>query len=905
MSNQTLAYFAMNRGLVSRLSLARADLKRMAASADIFVNYMPRVLGSMMLRPGLGYKGSTKSDAAARFLDFVFSSSQKALLEFTDSVLRVWISDTVITRPSVSTAVANGNFTTNLANWTDNDEAGGVSQWASPGYMQLNGNGTAAAIRDQTLTVAAGDIGVEHALTIVIARGPVVLTVGTSAGDGTYVAQTELGTGTHSLAFTPTGDVYVRFQSRLIRTVYVDSCNIAAAGVMELPSPYPAAALGTIRKDQSGDVVYVANSTYQQRKVERRATRSWSIVLYQPNDGPFRVQNVSTTTITPSVLNGNGTLISSVNLFKSTHVGALFAVTSTGQTVTKSVTAANDVTSAMEVTGVGTDRTITIIITGFTGGGRTIVLQRSFDNSVWVDVSGKSWTADTTEGYADGLDNQTVYYRLKCTVVGTAGTTVATLSIPTGSIRGIARVTAYTNATTVDMEVLTDFGGTAASTVWEEGKWSDYRGWPSSVAFYEGRLVWAGKDSANLSVSDGFESYDPEVVGDSGPIDRSIGSGPVDTINWVLPLQRLMLGGQMAEFSCRSNSLDEPLTPTNFNIKTASTQGSAPVMAVKVDNQGIYVQRGGIRVFALEFDTGAYDYTSNHISAIVPTIGSPGINRIAVQRQPDTRVHFIRSDGTVAVLVFEKTESVACWLEVETDGLVEDCVVLPGDDGDQEDQVYYVVKRTINGSTKRFLERWATEAECRGLEDDNVTVSPLCLIGDSFVSYTTNTTTTPAAAHLEGEQVVVWADGVDVGHDSSDDLIYSISGGVLSPALDTAPTQVMIGLPYTAQWRSGKLVQLQNQLGTAMKEQKNISNLGLILADVHRKGIKFGPDFTNMDDLPSVETGAPVDADHVHAELDDNFMAFPGTWTVDQRICLQSIAPRPATVLAIVCSVNF
>lgn len=904
MSRQTLAYFVMNRGLVSRLSLGRADLKRMAVAADVFMNYMPRVLGSMMLRPGLGFLGDTKDDAAARYLPFVFSVDQKALLEFTDMVLRVWIDDALVTRPSVTTAVSNGDFTTDLSGWTDNDESGATSAWESPGYMRLTGNGSAAAIRDQTVSVTGANLGVEHALNITIEHGPVTFSAGTSAGNGDYIAETTLATGTHSLAFTPSTDVYIRFSSRLARSVYVDSCNIASAGVMELTSPYPAAALGTIRSDQSGDVVFLANVGYQQRKIERRATRSWSIVTYLPEDGPFRTQNVGPTTLTPSALTGNGTLTASVATFKTTHVGALFAVTSTGQTVTKNMTALNDATAAAEVTGVGSDRTITIILSGFPAG-RTVILQRSFDNAAWAAVSGKSWTADTTEAYADGLDNQIVYYRLICTVAGAAGTTQATLSIPTGSIRGVCRVTAYTSPTVVDMEVLSDFGGASASSVWEEGKWSDYRGWPTGVALYEGRLVWAGKDSANLSVSDGFESFDPETTGDSGPIDRSIGSGPVDTINWILPLQRLILGGQMAEFSCRSTSFDEPLTPTNFNIKKASTQGSASVPGVQVDQQGIYVQRGGTRVYALEFDGQSYDYNSNHLSAIYPTIGKPGIVRIAAQRQPDTRVHFIRSDGTVAILVFDKTEQVICWLEFETDGLVEDAVVLPSDDGEQEDHVYYVVKRTINGATKRYLERWATEDECRGLEDDNVTVTPLCMLGDSYITYTANTSTTPAAAHLEGEQVVVWADGADIGHDADDNLIYTVTGGVLSPALPQVYTHVMIGLPYTAQWRSGKLVQLANQLGTAIKEQKNINNLGLILADTHRKGIKFGPDFDNLDDLPSVESGAPVGANHIHPELDDNFMPFPGTWTVDQRICLQSIAPRPATALAIVCSVDF
>jgi len=38
----------------------------------------------------------------------------------------------------------------------------------------------------------------------------------------------------------------------------------------------------------------------------------------------------------------------------------------------------------------------------------------------------------------------------------------------------------------------------------------------------------------------------------------------------------------------------------------------------------------------------------------------------------------------------------------------------PGRDRSTEDQVYYVVNRTINGATVRYLEKWAKETDCRG-----------------------------------------------------------------------------------------------------------------------------------------------------------------------------------------------
>ena len=108
------ALLAFNRGLVSRLALARSDLKRMALSAEEQTNWMPRAMGSMMLRPGMQYLGSTRSDLAAAFIPFIFSATDTAAIELTDSSMRVWVSGAVITRVAVSSAVTNGTFDTNV-----------------------------------------------------------------------------------------------------------------------------------------------------------------------------------------------------------------------------------------------------------------------------------------------------------------------------------------------------------------------------------------------------------------------------------------------------------------------------------------------------------------------------------------------------------------------------------------------------------------------------------------------------------------------------------------------------------------------------------------------------------------------------------------------------------------------
>ena len=899
---QSAAFLTFNRGIISRLGLARLDLARGRLSAQTMRNWMPRVLGSMMLRPGLQYLGSTHSDAAARFIPFVFAVDDKALIELTASVMRIWVDDAVVSRPTVTTAVTNGGFDTNVASWTDNDEAGGVSDWVSGGYLGLTGNGSAAAIRSQQVTVSAPNQGVEHGLRVVVARGPVTLRVGSTAGGDEYVNETDLQTGTHSLAFTPTGDFHVRFLSRLKRQVLVDSCTVDAAGAMTLPTPWAAADLGKIRFDQSADVIFAACVGYTQRRLERRAARSWSVVQYLPPDGPFRVENTGPITLTPGALSGNTTLTASASLFRSTNApsannaGSLFRVTSSGQRVTASVTAENVFTSAILVTGTGTQRPFTVIRSGTWVA--TVTLQRSLESAdgPWVDVT--TYTTNGTVSFDDGLSNQDAHYRIGVKTGGfTSGTVELELNYSGGSITGVCRVTAFTSSTVVSVEVISDFGATTATDNWAEGEWSDRRGWPSAVAFHEGRLGWGGKGKFILSESDAFDAFDPDTEGDSAAINRSIGSGPVDTLGWMTSLERLIGGGQGAVWSARSSSLDEPLTPTNFNLKTTATFGAATVDPLKIDRRAIYVEKSGVRVVELSManDPTAIDYGAVDLTQLAPEIGEPAIVRTAVQRQPDTRLHFVRSDGVAAVLLFDVTENTLCWLEIESDGasgLIEDVVVLPGEA--LEDDVYYVVRRTINGATKRYLEKWAQESAARGGAGNR--------IGDSFSVYSgAAATAITGLSHLEGQQVSVWADGADVGTATSTAAswthTYTVSGGQIT--LAAAASIVCVGLPYRAQWKSGKLA-IGAALGTPLTKKKRLTGFGEILADTHAQGLLYGRSFEKMDPLPLMREGAPVSAGAVLEDAEDGALGFPGDWSTDSRLCLEARSPRPCTIVACV-----
>lgn len=890
------ATLALNRGLLSRLGLARIDLNRTAMAAEVMTNWRPRVLGSMSIRPGTQYLGTTRNHARAKCFPFVYADDFAARLEITAGVMRVWVDDALVTRPAVTATVTNGDFTSNVTGWTDSDEAGAVSGWLG-GYLTLLGTGTNAAIRDQQVMV--NEAGVQHALRIVIGRGPVILRVGSSSGDDDYIQETTLGTGVHSLTLTPTANFYIRLMSRRAFTTFVDSVTIEAAGVLELAVPWQEADLARIRmnpESQSSDIVYVACAGYQQRKIERRENNSWSVVLYEPETGPFRLINATPITLTASALNGDITVTASKALFRATHVGALFRIQSIGQRVEAAISGQDQWSDPIRVSGVDNQRKFQITIAGTWAG--TVHLQYSVgEPGSWVDV--KSWTGNTTnETYDDTLDNEIIYYRIGIKSGNyTSGTANVSLTFASGSITGVVRVTGYTSPTQMSAVVLKALGGTSASTDWWEGAWSDRRGWPSAICIYEGRIWNGGLDKMNGSIVDAYEDYDDTYEGDAGPISRSIGEGPTQTINWMLPLNRLVIGTQLNSSSVqavkfaannplsgRSSSFDEPLTPTNFNLKNTATGA-------------FFVQRSGQRLMRLSFDLNESDYKPEDMNAAVPDLCEQGITHIAVQYQPDMRVYCLRPDGTYALMVHDAAEGVICWLEEETAGVVEDASVLPGD---QEDQVYLVVRRTINGQTVRYHEKFAMESECRG--------APEAYLADAHYRYAgAETTTISGLAHLNGELVVVWGwNTVSPFTDEDDRIIgrdlgsFTVSSGQIA-GLSDAVTNACIGLPYRAPFQSAKQA-FGAAMGTPLNQKKRIDHVGLILADTHVGGLRFGPDFDHLDDLPAIEDEAEVGNDHIYESYDHEMHPFDSEWTTDARVCLEAASPRPATVLCFTAS---
>ncbi len=595
----------------------------------------------------------------------------------------------------------------------------------------------------------------------------------------------------------------------------------------------------------------------------------------------------------------------------------------------------------------------------------TLTLQRSYDSadSGFIDVStatsNGSPTFSSSTGGTSGspdLDNVICWERVGFKGGNYTSGNITVISTYAGSGGyGICRVTGYNSPTSVNIAVLTPFSTLQATTDWVEGDWSSFRGWPTSVCFHEGRLCWFGGDQAWLSASDDYTSYadinlDGTSTGDSGAINVTLGSGPVDTISWGLSLTRLMIGREQSIGSARSSNFDEPLTPTAIVIRDCSDQGAQRLPAIKAGKRGIFVQQSGRKVYELSFDAQEMDYDDRDLTRLNLDIGLQGFVDIDKETQPDKMIYLPRGDGQCAALLYDVKDEVEAWWRIQTLGVIENVAVLPQDG--IEDLVYFVVRRVVNGVTRRFIERLAPRTNCVG--------GAINQQADCHVVYRGSPVSSIAIPQLPNTLVSVWADGASIGSGISDgsgnlampdgqshsSIVAGLAGTVVSNTGTSASTALAVGteyngypaevfadigstgepvhigplavqngiitlpngqaaptiiacLGYVAPFMTSKLAYAA-QLGSALTQRKRIDHVGLLLYDANFQGLQFGQRFDVLDNMPLYEAGAVTPAGTTWSEYDEPMIEVPGSWQTDARLCLLAQAPNPCTVGGIV-----
>lgn len=184
-----------------------------------------------------------------------------------------------------------------------------------------------------------------------------------------------------------------------------------------------------------------------------------------------------------------------------------------------------------------------------------------------------------------------------------------------------------------------------------------------------------------------------------------------DQINPIMHLSQtevpvvLTYGG---EFSLTGSAAKSTITPTNINIKGFSTYGANKVRPVRIGTQLLWVQRSGKKLYAMAFNAAYDTFISNNITVLSDHITKTGIIDMAYQQEPESILWTVRKDGQKATLTIDQEQEVLGWSRQITDGAFEAVASIPNDKGTNDD-VWCIVRRTINGSEVRYIERFSAD----------------------------------------------------------------------------------------------------------------------------------------------------------------------------------------------------
>lgn len=729
-----------NVGEYDTAGLTRLDLKDTRLSAEIQENVMPHEVGKGQVRPGTTYLGRSHYDLEARLVPFARTPTEKALLEMTRYNLRVWVDDALVTRNEVDCVIANDSFQESgtsgpiynplePSGWSLRTETGSFISVPGDGslYMGPNNQGTKCFAQHAGTT---GSPGVEHAVRVVVARGPVSFKIGSTPDAQDLFAETYLDTGVHSLAFTPYGSFYIRFTCLAQKRLEITECSIEEPGIMTIDAPWSEDDIWLFNFEQSADVIFCANKNLKQLKLERRGDTSWSVAYYETYDGPF-TDPQGAGEVSVSVSNSyQGYAVTSTYALDPLMEGSLIRTFHDRLYKVFSLSAENTWTDPWRVTGIVgkdfNDRRFTWTLLA-SGAHMTITMQRSIsgENGDYIDAPRDDGTSTTNVVLSGGTVNNSydhkgeeednnleAYHRVGIKpgdyTSGSAGITVTyqgDSGYGTGYLRNV-----LTDGKEFEIEWLERPNSDGVTKAWEVGAWSDYYGWPSAVAIYDNRLWWGRNDRVWASANGDFYSYDDTSVTSTATIERKIATGGASSkINWLVPLQRLIAGTASSEVSLRSNAVGEVLTQDNISVKDASSYGSSTVSPVRIDSRGVYIHRTGEKAMLLDYNGQARDYTSTGLNDFNDTILQPGVQQLAVQRQPETYVWAVRKDGQVPFLLMkidEEGNPLVCWARFVTEGDVESIAVLPDT---EQDAVYMSVKRPLPTEPDTIIETRSDE----------------------------------------------------------------------------------------------------------------------------------------------------------------------------------------------------
>jgi hypothetical protein len=454
---------------------------------------------------------------------------------------------------------------------------------------------------------------------------------------------------------------------------------------------------------------------------------------------------------------------------------------------------------------------------------------------------------------------------------------------------GYAKIVSFVDAQNVTIDIKDDFDNTTATADWKLGAFSDTTGHPSCVSFYEQRLVFAGTTSEPQTVffskAGDYENMTSGTNADDAMV-YTIAANQVNVIRYLKAQRTLVIGTTAAEYTVSADGTDASITPTNITIKKQSSYGSANVDAVTAGNAILFLQKAKRKIRELAYNFDSDSYVAPDLTILNDAVTDSGIVQMEWQQEPDNILWCVREDGQLAALTYQRSEAVVSWHRHILGGtfgsgnaVVESIASISGEIN--EDELWVIVKRTVNGATVRYVE-------CFSDFDFDETAATDFKFLDSHLSYSGSATSSLSGLdHLEGQTVSILADG-------SVHANKVVSSGGIS--LDRSVTKACVGLAYDSVLQTMRIEGGAAE-GTSQGKIKRISKVVLRLFET--VGVKVGPSLNNLETIPFRTTSSNLSAPVDTLIEGDKEIEFDDDYNSDGHIFIKQDQPLPASILAI------
>lgn len=412
--------------------------------------------------------------------------------------------------------------------------------------------------------------------------------------------------------------------------------------------------------------------------------------------------------------------------------------------------------------------------------------------------------------------------------------------------------------------------------------------YPSVVTFFEQRLVFAASNNNPqtlwFSQSADYLNFHTGTA-DNNALIYTIASNKVNAIRYLSATRILNIGTSGGEYVLTTTN-GGPVTPSQTVIRKYSNYGCIDSEVVQVADVTLFAQRGArkVREFRYIGEVDVAGYAAPDITILAEHLTEGGIQEFAYQQEPESIIWARRADGTLLGLTYRREEEVVAWHKHIIGGsfnggnaVVDSIITLPTDSG--EDELYMIVKRTINGVTKRYVE------VMKAFDFGGDTTAAFFV--DSGLVYAGSATTTLSGLyHLEGETMSVLANGAT----HADKVV---SGGGIT--LDFSATSGAVGFGFTSEMQTLRLEGGSSD-GTSQGKPKRIHDITVRFHET--VGAEVGTDSGNADRIFFRDSSMNMD-EAVPLFTGDKEIEFAGGFTDGDRIYVRQSQPLPMTVLAL------